>query len=246
MRCDKQEKKSSLVSGSMASALRDGSKPVDYSKRFTPSMELRYGEGTIFPGKPGALARLQKDQNLDLYTSLLNDDIKLDVLANMAFMFNYGGSHAFGAQENISIQLVDPLWRSSRCSEWSGGFSLQSVGVSQIVGMHCTDGHQLEVAVTVNVAPGKLSNYTKIVRICPRYVMINQLSQPIRLWQDSSLANPSRVLNGSKGVFEHEREVQNWKYKSSREDNNSEFALSQYDFLFGSAPTLDFITIGRC
>lgn len=45
--------------------------------------------------------------------------------------------------------------------------------------MHCKNGRGLEVSVSVGIAPGRLSNYTKIVRICPRYVIVNQLSRPI-------------------------------------------------------------------
>lgn len=45
--------------------------------------------------------------------------------------------------------------------------------------MHCKNGRGLEVSVSVSIAPGRLSNYTKIVRICPRYVIVNQLSRPV-------------------------------------------------------------------
>ena len=50
----------------------------------------------------------------------------------------------------------------------------------------------LELSATVNVAPGFLSGYTKIVRISPRYAIYNRLERPIRLWQDSSIV---RSLN---------------------------------------------------
>lgn len=45
--------------------------------------------------------------------------------------------------------------------------------------MHCKDGRGLEVSVSISIAPGRLSNYTKIVRICPRYIVVNQLPTAI-------------------------------------------------------------------
>ena len=240
----KQEKSMNFVSGTIKSARKDGSKPVDSSKR--NSIIDDSFQKTIFPGQPGALFGAKDkfgEDYLDQYTTLLGMDIPLEQIANIAFMFNYGGSHRFGGNERFSIKLTDPYWRSDRCSEWSRGFSLDSVGVTQVVGMHCADGRQLEVAAVVAVAPGVLSKYTKIVRICPRYVLINQLTRPIRLWQDSSLVHPSRVLDASKDASRG-REHPNWRPKPSSSKGNdvldADLALCQYDFLFGQPTPLDY------
>jgi len=237
----KQEKSSQLVSGSIQSASKDGSKPVDSSKRNKFSIGSTHG--TIFPGRPGALHGARKRLNMDEYTTLLANEIHLEKLATLAFMFNYRDSKPFGGLNGLSLQLVDPHWRSYRCSEWSRGFSLDSIGVTQIIGMHCLDGRQLEVAAIVSVAPGALSKYTKIVRICPRYILVNQLSRPMRLWQDSSLVHPSRVLDGTNDAMGSGSEQQNWRMKASgKQDgipNEDDLSLCQYDFLFGQPATLD-------
>ena len=238
----KQEKSTNLVSGSIKSANKDGSKPVDSSKR--NSISDHGFHKTIFPGRPGALFGAKAKVNMHEYTTLLGTDIPLDQIANLAFMFNYGDSHRFGGNERLSLKLVDPLWRSHRSSEWSRGFSLDSVGVTHVVGMHCADGRQLEVAAVVTIADGVLSKYTKIVRICPRYVLINQLPRPIRLWQDSSLVHPSRVLDASKDASRG-RDHPNWKHKPAPNKvaaavKTDDLALCQYDFLFGQPALLDY------
>lgn len=56
--------------------------------------------------------------------------------------------------------------------------------------MHCKDGRSLELSLSVEVGPGSLSQYTKIIRFLPRYVIFNRLDRPIRLWQDSSIFRP--------------------------------------------------------
>lgn len=56
--------------------------------------------------------------------------------------------------------------------------------------MPCGEGRALEVSVVVQTAPGHLSGYTKIVRILPRFIAVNDLSCPIRLWQDNSSFRP--------------------------------------------------------
>ena len=83
-------------------------------------------------------------------------------------------------------------------SDWSQGYSLDTVGVTQILNMHVKDGRSLEISLSISVAPGRLSQYTKIVRFSPRFVMVNKVprdstlfshhkSRSISLWQDSSL-----------------------------------------------------------
>ena len=241
----KQEKSSHFVSGSIQSASKDGSKPVDLSKRNRFRKNGKHE--TIFPGRPGALCGARESLSMDEYTRLLGNEIPLEKVATLAFMFNFRESNPFGGYNRLSFQLVDPHWRSHRCSEWSRGFSPDSVGVTQIVGMHCLDGRQLEVAAIVTVAPGALSKYTKIVRICPRYVLVNQLSRPIRVWQDSSLVHPSRVLDATKDTTGSNSEHQNWRMNTSGKDgrkkggstHEDDLSLCQYDFLFGQPATLD-------
>jgi hypothetical protein len=98
--------------------------------------------------------------------------------------------------------------------------------------MHCKDGRALEISVTLGVAPSFLSGYTKLVRFAPRFVLVNHLERPIRIWQDSSLLHamyedrsaPGSELKGSK-----------WHFKS--EDDLSD-VVNQYDNLFGRSAVL--------
>lgn len=97
-----------------------------------------------------------------------------------------------------------------------------------ISSMHCKDGRRLEVSISVAIAPGRLSNYTKVVRICPRYVILNQLSRSIRLWQDSSIIHPNKPVEHSLQVQVNESE----KWTFSNPNSNQE-SCNEYKSLFG-------------
>ena len=92
--------------------------------------------------------------------------------------------------------------------------------------MHCRDGRRLEVSISVGIAPGRLSDYTKIVRICPRYVIVNQLSRPIRIWQDNSILHPNQPVDQSLKV----NQSQKWTLSHS---NNNASRFDEYKQLFG-------------
>ena len=192
---------------------------------------------TIFPGKPGALGR--DDLSVGEFAHLMEKEIPLNQLASMAFMFNFRDVLTIGGLERkLSIQLANPDGGSKYCSEWSRGVSLESVGVSQTIPMHCFDRRHLEIAMTTHVAPGRLSHYTKIVRLSPKYVLVNQLERPIRLWQDSSLLRPSKTLDGLINSSSN-REPHNWREKHKGRHTNE--ATRKYDFLFGWVAQLDYI-----
>lgn len=230
----RQEKTSSFVSGTMINESQDGSRFVDLEGGRLFDKEYVTNFDTIFPGKQGALAR--PNLNVNEFASLMEKEMPLDLMASMAFMFNFRDFLSIGGYERkLSIQLADPTGGSKYCSNWSHGVSLESVGVSQTISMHCMDGRQLEIALTTRVAPGKLAHYTKIVRLSPKYVLVNQLDRPIRLWQDSSLVHPSRTLDGFKTS---NNRVSNWTERSK--ENQLEEAMRKYDFLFGDIAQLDY------
>jgi hypothetical protein len=234
----RQEKASAYVSGTVRSSSEDGSKPVDDSHR-------NHSVGrTIFPGKPGALA--SKMLNRDDMTRLLCKEMPLKDIAAMSAMFNFSrDAISFGARERLTVQLANlsesSTWTSS---DWSRAFSLESVGVTQPIGMHCMHGRLLEVAVTISVAPGKLCEFTKIVRFSPRFVLVNKLSSPIRLWQDSSLVHPSRVkTNSQRDSNIHANESDNWKIPKADNistDKSSRKSDLKYHSLFGKSSILDY------
>ena len=72
----------------------------------------------------------------------------------------------------------------------------------------------VELSATVNVAPGFLSGYTKIVRLCPRYAIYNRLERPIRLWQDSStIRSLTEDRSDAANAFGETGDSRKWRYE---------------------------------
>jgi hypothetical protein len=241
----KQENAMSYVSGTVLGPEKDGSKPVDGSNRNDADEDnIKTGSvagfdslqlNTIFPGTPGALKELEKLGNIPskpaILAALISEDLPLSITSKLAIMFNFQEVLSLSGTPRLCIQLADATNPSQYTSAWSSGFGLESVGVTQIVGMICKDGRCLEVSVSISVAPGRLSNYTKIVRICPRYVVVNQLSHPVRLWQDNSLLHPNQVAESSDVAFESRK----WIFA----DGNDPGVIRQYEPLFGAPTVID-------
>lgn len=102
--------------------------------------------------------------------------------------------------------------------------------------MHCKDGRVLELSVTISVAPGFLSGYTKIVRFTPRYIVVNRMKQPIRIWQDSSLLH-SVFEDRATQAASARRDIQKWHFQSHSERRlNKE---NKYEMLFGRAAAIE-------
>lgn len=150
----KQEKGNSFVSGTVLSPSADGSAPVDGSNRNYRSRHRmqhsrrRVVDGhvlsskdpmnsqTIFSGTPGALATSYGRCDLEPshLANLIDKDMPLETLARIAFMFNFHEDKLSIGQQTLCVQLCDGTGKSDYISEWSRGFSLDSVGFSQIVG----------------------------------------------------------------------------------------------------------------
>jgi len=153
----KQDKVKSFVAGTVHSRERDGSQPLDgsnpnyqehqHSDGFTRKISKRDGlaveEGdsccltgsTVFAGTPGALATTPGHCELPArdVTELIDRNLPLDRIAQLAFMFNFHEEGLSIGHNTLSVQLYDGTGGSSYMSEWSRGFSLDSVGYSQIV-----------------------------------------------------------------------------------------------------------------
>lgn len=151
----KQEKTKTFVSGTVHSPDRDGSKPLDgsnfnyleqYKKQAwqqkpqnpisvadegTPTEQ----ESTIFAGTPGALASVPGRCYLPArtITELIDNNLSLERMSRLAFMFNFNEEGLSLGGQMLSLQLYDGSDSRNFSSEWSRGFSLESVGVSQIV-----------------------------------------------------------------------------------------------------------------
>lgn len=105
--------------------------------------------------------------------------------------------------------------------------------------MHCKDGRALELSVVVTVAPDFLSSYTKIVRFLPRYVIVNCLPYPVRIWQDNSIFQP--LLADHTGTQD---KITKWRY-SKGEGKRSPSKINQYEALWGRETRLDEREVGR-
>lgn len=154
----KQDKGKSFVSGTVISRTKDGSKPVDGSNRnyrmhyrgarrktshrlVTQEQERsdnsRTTSKTIFAGMPGALATSGRPGQCDLdaseLTKLIDRDMSLEEMARIAFMFNFHEEGLSIGHQMLCVQMYDGSGASDYSSEWSRGFSLESVAFSQIV-----------------------------------------------------------------------------------------------------------------
>lgn len=148
----KQEGSKSFVSGTVVDGERDGSKPVDGSTRnyvnrhqlaretrLSPNKYIRshrpMNDGTIFAGTVGALATSpgRCDLSPSDLTDLIDKDLSLERLADLAFMFNFHEDVLSIGNRRLSVQLADATEHVQYFSDWSRGFSLDSVGFSQIV-----------------------------------------------------------------------------------------------------------------
>lgn len=146
----KQEMGMSFVSGTVVSPDKDGSKPVDGSDRnyalaggrFSRSKSTQpastshvFNRKGIFSGTPGALATPPGKPQLspDTVLSFLDNNLTLDKLTQVAFMFNFQEDVLSMGKRVLCVQLADGTGHSCYSTSWSQGFSLDSVGVNQIV-----------------------------------------------------------------------------------------------------------------
>jgi hypothetical protein len=85
---------------------------------------------------PGALATAPGRCDLppDEVASLVDADLALEKLANLAFMFNFSEGMLSLGNQKLCMQLWDGTGMTRYASDWSQGFSLDSVGFSQVVG----------------------------------------------------------------------------------------------------------------
>lgn len=159
----KEDKEKRYVCGTVISPGKDGSKPVDGSNRqyrsryemqakrrnafSSPPLvtdkapgldEASMDSETVFAGTHGALATSPGRCALspENISALIDQDMSLDKLAKIAFMFNFHEDGLGG--EQLMIQLYDGLRSYENkypdyTSGWSSGFGLETVGFSQVI-----------------------------------------------------------------------------------------------------------------
>jgi SHR-binding domain of vacuolar-sorting associated protein 13 len=144
----RQEKSNTFVSGTVHSPEKDGSLPLSggrsranygYLKDDGDSLHPHTSKTseTIFSGTFGALATSpgRCDHPPEKVAKIIDTNLPLENLASLAFMFNFqeGSVIAMGSQR-LCVQLGDGTGKTNYESDWSRGLSIDSVGISQIVG----------------------------------------------------------------------------------------------------------------
>jgi hypothetical protein len=141
----RQEKSKSFVSGTVLSPSKVGSAPLSGNRakaKYISALEegstnrRPLNDGTIFSGTPGALATSIGRSNLHSkeMAALIDKNIPLEKLATLAFMFNFHEGILSLGYQRLCVQLGHGSPDSRYTSDWSRGFSLESVGFSQVVG----------------------------------------------------------------------------------------------------------------
>ena len=149
--------------------------------------------GRTFPGKIGAFHSNSKlEVSMDWRKHHFLEELTFEEIKNYSYMFNYteASSYILGGRK-VKIQLDD--------SNWSSPFSLDSIGVNQVISINHKTGCY-EAGFNIIVAPGRMSKYTKIVRFLPHYTIVNKLSTSVRVFQPCGFAGQdleSEVSAGS-------------------------------------------------
>lgn len=136
----KQEGSKVFVSGTVVSPDKDGS---IFWTQGTQAVERTLdavprpleNSRQIFSGTPGALASNAGRCELpsEEVAQLVDISLSLERLAQLAFMFNFHEGFSVGTSgQRMCIQLGDGTGESPYQSEWSKGFSLDSVAISQM------------------------------------------------------------------------------------------------------------------
>ncbi|CAN0280339.1 unnamed protein product, partial [Discosporangium mesarthrocarpum] len=103
-------------------------------------------------------------------------------------MFNFGEVGVLGLGERkLCVQVED--------SEWSKPFSMETVGVNQVLSVRHASKGTLEVGFNIVVPPGRLGQYTKVVQFWPRFLVVNRLGRALVLEQNSTLRRGSKKVS---------------------------------------------------
>ena len=173
--------------------------------------------GTVLNGTSGVLASVSRNELIASQVSLLlGEDLPMQYLSKACFMFNFSDESG----KRLTVRLVDS--RNPRTkSNFSKSFIVEGIVLTQSVSMYCSNGRVLEISVSVNAAPGVLEPYTKIVRFSPKFVAINQLERPIRLWQDSSFSHRNFVTVESEVPVVLDDHLAQFEYLFGKNSDNS-------------------------
>lgn len=137
-------------------------------------------EALVYPGLCGSLHRMQQKE-FPYNSTLRNllEELSFDQQMDLAYMFSYIDETNL-LRRRVSLQLDD--------SNWTRPFSLDSVGVNQVLFVNHPIRGRMEIGFKTSVAPGRLAKYTRIVRLLPRFIIVNNLSSNLRVLQPNGFA----------------------------------------------------------
>jgi hypothetical protein len=140
----KQENTKLFVSGTVMSPDRDGSLPLSGARsraRYeNDSNDVRATTisqciRTVYAGTPGALATSpgRCELSAEIVAPLLDSNLHIDKVAKWSFMFNFQDDPMNVGNHNLCVQLWDGTGATRYASDWSKGFGVDSVGVTQTI-----------------------------------------------------------------------------------------------------------------
>jgi hypothetical protein len=141
----------------------------------------------VFPGCSGPLhPTVSREVLLESPFSALFNDLSFDQILSLAYMFNFQESGILSNKGSVKFQFEDS-------EDWSKSVSLLSVGVNQAISV----GHELkgalEVGLKIRNGPGKLAKYTKIVRLTPRFIIVNRIDTTLKVCQIDTFQNNNYI-----------------------------------------------------
>ncbi|CAM9496511.1 unnamed protein product, partial [Sphacelaria rigidula] len=144
----------------------------------------------VFAGLPGAIHPDSGAEDKGRWAgtdpeSFLRENLSLTDLVSLAYMFNFSSESVVLSlgERKASVQVEE--------SEWSKPFSMETVGVNQVLSVRHPSKGTLELGFTIVVPPGRLGQFTKVVQFWPRLLVVNRLGRSLLLEQNSTLRQRS-------------------------------------------------------
>jgi hypothetical protein len=109
--------------------------------------------GAVFPGCYGPLHSVNnKEFAIDSPLAHQLQELTFNEIVDLSYMFNYIEPQGRLGKKRVKVQLDD--------ATWSRPFSLDSVGVNQMITVNNAQRGCMELGFKISVAPGRLAMYT--------------------------------------------------------------------------------------
>lgn len=149
-----------------------------------------YVGGAVFPGCYGPLHSVNnREFAIDSNLGHQLQELSFNEMVDLSYMFNYIEPQGRLSKKQVKLQLDE--------STWSRPFSLDSVGVNQMLTVNNPVRGVMELGFKISVAPGRLAKYTKIVRFLPRFSIVNKLPVNLKILQPTGFAGEAAELDVS-------------------------------------------------